>query len=88
MAAETCLVQLYAVKGTQPLAEQRLRAPAPFAFTQVLQGEYRLCVLVDSDGNGRYTPGRKRPFQPAERRFKLPTMVTVRSQWEMEGVVL
>jgi uncharacterized protein (DUF2141 family) len=50
-------------------------------FETVLPGAYWFEFFVDSDGNGKWSPGVIGPFKPAERFGFLADSVAVRSRW-------
>lgn len=55
-----------------------------FAFTGLPAGPYRLMAWHDRDGDGRWTPGRLRPWQPAEVLVRVAEPATVRARWDTE----
>lgn len=52
----------------------------------LLPGDYRIEIWEDRNGNGRWDPGRLRPFQPAEPYRSYPEKISVRARWETAEV--
>ncbi len=56
-----------------------------YRFEKIMPGEYLIDFFRDEDGDGRFSPGRPFPWQPAERYALYPDTVRVRSRWPNEG---
>jgi len=54
-------------------------------FEKIMPGEYLIDFFRDEDGDGRFSPGRPFPWQPAERYTLYPDTIRVRSRWPNEG---
>ena len=61
------------------------QGPGPYELP-VPAGRYRVFAFWDRDGDGRWNPGRSRPFLPAERFGVYPDTVGVRARWRTEGI--
>jgi|GEM_PF-402006 len=64
---------------------RELRSPAgKYRFERLPPGKYRLRVLVDADGDGRWFSGDPLLTRPAEPVFLLPKLIDVRAGFEIE----
>jgi len=57
-----------------------------YLVAALLPGDYRIEIWEDRNGNGRWDPGRIRPFQPAEPYRSYPEKISVRARWETAEV--
>ena len=55
-----------------------------FAVRGLPPGEYRIRVVGDRNGNGRWDGGRLAPYAPPEPLRTLSEAVTVRARWDTE----
>lgn len=76
------LVTLYPTDG-EPL-HATTGADGRFAFRALPAGEYRLRLVIDRNGNGRWDGGRLVPFAPPEPIRWLEEPVRVRARWDTE----
>ena len=65
--------------------EKVLRAPGPYLFRDLFPGLYVLELYRDRNGDGQWSPGWTRPFEPAERYVVYPDTIKVRARWANEG---
>ena len=59
-----------------------------FTFPRVVEGKYGLDAFIDSDGNGRFSPGTARPLLAPEPSVRYRDTLRVRARWETGGVIL
>ncbi len=59
-----------------------------FTFPRVVEGKYGLDAFIDSDSNGRYSPGTARPLTAPEPFVRYLDTLRVRARWETGGVIL
>ncbi|NNF59112.1 MAG: hypothetical protein HKN04_12830 [Rhodothermaceae bacterium] len=62
----------------------RAQADGAFALTNLPPGSYRLRLVLDANGNGRWDGGRLTPYEPPEPLRWLAEPVRVRARWETE----
>ena len=62
-----------------------LPAPGPYLFRDLFPGLYVLELYRDRNGDGQWSPGWTRPFEPAERYVVYPDTIKVRARWANEG---
>ncbi len=55
-----------------------------FILGGLYPGTYRMTILEDVDGDGRYNAGRHDPFHFAEPLFQYPDSIIIRSRWETD----
>ena len=65
-----------------------LESAGLYEFQGIIPGEYVLKAFLDRDGNGVWSPGRLRPFKPAEPFAVYPEEITIRSGIENRGINL
>lgn len=68
----------------QQMSTQSLGKPATLRFTHLAAGNYRLRAIVDSDNNGRWTPGDYRTGRHPETTILFDKTLALREKWEME----
>jgi len=71
--------------GDSKIYEVRVSDPGPYELP-VPAGRYVVSAFQDRDGDGRWSPGRPKPFLPAERFGVYPDTVGVRARWRTEGI--
>ncbi len=57
-----------------------------FAFDSIPAAKGRISYFIDSNTDGRPTPGMLFPWRSPEPRFEFPDTVEARARWEIEGV--
>ncbi len=66
-------------------SEIKAATEGAYRFEKIMPGEYLIEFFRDEDGDGRFSPGRPFPWQPAERFALYPDTIQVRSRWPNEG---
>lgn len=79
------LLRLIDPKGA-PVRAAAVQHGAAVRFDSVPPGEYRVDVVLDRNGNGRYDAGNVHPWTDAEDVVALPVTLQVRPRWTQEGV--
>lgn len=79
------LLRLIDSKGA-PVHALAVRHGSAVRFDSVRPGEYRVDVVIDRNGNGRYDAGDVYPWKHAEEVVELPVALLVRPRWAQEGV--
>ncbi|MCL2416604.1 MAG: Ig-like domain-containing protein [Bacteroidales bacterium] len=64
------------------LVEQRIMQSNEEIFTTLLPGRYRLRLIVDEDGNGRWSPGNLRERRQPEPVFIFHKTLSLQAGWE------
>ncbi len=77
------IVQLL-TSGEKLLRETPVEAPGTASFLLLEKGSYRLKVIYDLDGNGRWTPGDYRYHRLPEPVSYYPTELEVKANWALE----
>jgi hypothetical protein len=73
--------------GKGALVQSRTVVPGtPFTVDSLPAGELRAQLVLDKNANGRHDTGEAFPWSFAEPLFTLPTIVSVRSRWTLEGI--
>lgn len=72
-------------KKNQQSYELWLKDAGRYKFKDMMPGRYTIELFRDVDGNGRFSPGRAFPFQPAERFYVFPDTIEIRSRWPDDG---
>lgn len=76
------LVEAYPEGGSPFVA--RVEASGAFVLQNLPPGAYRLRVVLDRNGNGRWDGGRLAPYAPPEPLRWLPEPVRVRARWDQD----
>ncbi len=79
------------LRGTQKGAGSRILvtdSTGSFRFNRVPEGSYVLDVYLDLDGDGRYSPGRRRPLHAPEPFVTTRDTIRVRARWDTDRVIL
>jgi uncharacterized protein (DUF2141 family) len=71
-------------QGGETVGTIRAEADGAFASGPLAPGDYRLRVVVDADGDGRWDGGALAPYRPPEPVRILAEPVNVRARWETE----
>lgn len=73
--------------GKGAVVQSRTVTPGtPFTVDSLPAGELRAQLVLDRNANGRHDTGEAHPWSFAEPVFTLPTIVSVRSRWTLEGI--
>lgn len=83
-AAPAVLLQATAYGGGE-VYRTRVAPNGPYEFAELPDGSYRLRAVLDSDGDGRWSPGSSTPFRFAEPFRVFPDTIAVRKRWATEG---
>jgi uncharacterized protein (DUF2141 family) len=79
------------LRGTQKGAGGRTLvtdSTGSFKFSRVPEGSYVLDVYLDLDGDGRYSPGSRRPLRAPEPFITTRDTIRVRARWDTDRVLL
>lgn len=77
------IVQLVKASNYQVVAEQK--NAAQYTFRYVEPGEYRIRVIIDSNGNGRWDPGNIYTLEAPEPVIVNPEPISVKGNWEIQN---
>jgi uncharacterized protein (DUF2141 family) len=66
--------------------EKKYSTTAEFRFNDLLPAPYQIRVLLDRDGNGRWTPGNMKPKRMPEMWYTFPELVNLKLGWQIEGI--
>ncbi|MCS6808171.1 MAG: Ig-like domain-containing protein [Candidatus Kapabacteria bacterium] len=79
-------------RSLSPYVQQRFElrrdTEGVWEIRNVPSGLYRLSVIVDNNGNGKYDKGSVFPFVPAERMYVFPKNILVRPRWMVNDILL
>ncbi len=59
-----------------------------YSFINIPEGDYRIRVLIDNNGDGRWNPGNFYKNIPPEGVYFYPGTITVRANWELRDINL
>lgn len=80
------LVELYKLKESEP--QETVFTNAAFKFAGYSQGDYRLRVIRDANGNQKFDQGSVSPFEFSEPFQWHPDTISVRPRWSAEVEIL
>ena len=78
----SCILQV--LNERMELVEQRVMTSNKEVFTTLKPAKYRLRLIVDEDGNGRWSPGNLRERRLSEPVFILQKTLSLEAGWEYE----
>jgi hypothetical protein len=75
-------IDLFSTQSPTEVIRNETDESGQFRFDRLMKGAYRVRLLEDRDGDGRWTPGSLDPPRAPEPMFWYPQTVDVRAGWE------
>jgi hypothetical protein len=76
------IVQLLDTKG-KTYKENKVEGSQKVGYDALPPGDYRIRVIKDDDGNGKWTTGNYLKKRQPERVYYYPQVITIRSNWDL-----
>ncbi|MGC9363644.1 MAG: Ig-like domain-containing protein [Fidelibacterota bacterium] len=80
--ASRVMLSCVPVRENEPAVSVPVPESGEYLIESLLPGDYRFEIWEDRNGNGRWDPGRLKPFQAAEPYRSFSEKIGVRARWE------